>query len=102
MTTNTVAHSLLTDWLHVHLGGIYGASKLEEEEFRTCFSNAFSENAIIHYNHELVSREAFLKRLMAANFASTHGSTSWPELMEIPSKDEGGDGEVCSRPSYCR
>jgi len=97
MTTNTGAPSLLNSWLRAHLGAIYGASKLEEEEFRTRFSDIFTESAIIHYNHELISQESFLQRLMAANFASTDVTTTWPKLMEIPSKDEGGDSEVCFR-----
>ena len=85
--------SILTSWLHSHLGSIYGTAQPEEEDFMTLFHATFTESAVIRHNHDIVSQEVFLERLRVANFACTQATVEWDErLIVIPA---AGDRKVC-------
>ncbi|KIM36908.1 hypothetical protein M413DRAFT_448832 [Hebeloma cylindrosporum] len=92
MTGTDPSETPLRSWVQTRLESIYAFAQQPEEYFRDFVNTTFSENAIIRHNHELVSKEEFLQRLIVGNFACLHASVNlWgSQVVEIPA---GGDSE---------
>ncbi|KAF8176942.1 hypothetical protein BJ912DRAFT_1063756 [Pholiota molesta] len=90
LASDYIQSTPLSLWLQSRISGLYEAvPPTEEADFKALYYTTFDIDASIYMNHEKVSQDTYLARLNSANFAVTHATVNWKELIDAsPSSTE--------------
>jgi hypothetical protein len=105
LASDYIQSTPLSLWLQSRISGLYEAvPPTEEADFKALYYTTFDIDASIYMNHEKVSQDTYLARLNSANFAVTHATVNWKELIDASpsSTEKEEDVKVRFTVTYCR
>lgn len=105
LASDYIQSTPLSLWLQSRISGLYEAvPPTEEADFKALYYTTFGVDALIYINHEKVSEDTYLARLNSANFAVTHATVNWKELIDAStsSAEKEEDVKVRFTVAYCR